>query len=136
MDPTKLLMRRLIATGGYNEETKQFLLDKTHYKLTEEERELIDRNPSINKSIALFYTKKTKGQVADLMDSVRPVIMVDGKPQKVGDDHYLRDNGQRVFTGNNGTSMSINRFINGKGFYQIGRYGFCLLYTSPSPRDR
>ena len=124
MDPTKLLMRRLIATGGYNEETKQFLLDKTHYKLTEEERELIDRNPSINKSIALFYTKKTKGQVADLMDSVRPVIMVDGKPQKVGDDHYLRDNGQRVFTGNNGTSMSINRFINGKGFYQIGRYGF------------
>ena len=123
-DPTALLMRRLIATKGYNEETKQFLLDKSHYKLTKEERELVDRNPSINKSIALFYTKKTKGQVADLMDSVRPVIMVDGKPQKVGDDHYLRDNGQRVFTGNNGTSMSINRFINGKGFYQIGRYGF------------
>lgn len=124
MDPTALLMRRLIATKGYNEETKQFLLDKTHYKLTEQERELIDRNPSINKSIALFYTKKTKNEVADLMDSVRPVIMVDGKPQKVGDDHYLRDNGQRVFTGNNGTSMSMNRFINGKGFYQIGRYGF------------
>ena len=123
-DATALLMRRLIATGGYNEKTKQFLLDKSHYKLTKEERELIDRNPSINKSIALFYTKKTKGQVADLMDSVRPVIMVDGKPQKVGDDHYLRDNGQRVFTGNNGTSLSINRFINGKGFYQIGRYGF------------
>ena len=124
MDPTKLLMQRLIATGGYNEETKSFLLDKTHYKLSKEERELIDRNPSINKSIALFYSKKTKNQVADLMDSVRPVIMVDGKLQKVGDDHYLRDNGQRVFTGSNGTSMSINTFINGKGFYQIGRYGF------------
>ena len=82
-DPTALLIRRLIATGGYNEETRQLLLDKTHYKLTKEERELIDRNPSINKSIALFYSKKTKNQVGDLMDSVRPIIMVDGKPQKV-----------------------------------------------------
>ena len=123
-DPTALLIRRLIATGGYNEETKQLLLDKTHYKLTKEERELIDRNPSINKSIALFYSKKTKNQVGDLMDSVRPVIMVDGKPQKVGDGHYLQDNGQRVFTRNNANSMSMNKLINGKGIYQIGRYGF------------
>tara|TARA_B100000161_G_scaffold75114_1_gene51742 strand:- start:4637 stop:7465 length:2829 start_codon:yes stop_codon:yes gene_type:complete len=123
-DPTALLIRRLIATGGYNEETRQLLLDKTHYKLTKEERELIDRNPSINKSIALFYSKKTKNQVGDLMDSVRPIIMVDGKPQKVGDGHYLQDNGQRVFTRNNANSMSMNKLINGKGIYQIGRYGF------------
>ena len=123
-DPTALLIRRLIATGGYNEETQQLLLDKTHYKLTKEERELIDRNPSINKSIALFYSKKTKNQVGDLMDSVRPVIMVDGKPQKVGDGHYLQDNGQRVFTRNNANSMSMNKLIDGKGIYQIGRYGF------------
>lgn len=123
-DPTALLIRRLIATGGYNEETKQLLLDKTHYKLTKEERELIDRNPSINKSIALFYNKKTKGKVEDLMNSVRPRIMVDGKPKEVGDGHYLQDNGQRVFTRNNANSMSINKLINGKGIYQIGRYGF------------
>ena len=124
MSPTALLMQRLIATGGYNKETEAFLLDKTYYKLTDDQREIISRNPSINTSIAIFYDKQTKGQVEDLMNGSRNTIMVDGKIEYVGDGYYLRRNGGRVITGSNGDSMSINALMNTRGISQIGRYGF------------
>ena len=123
MSPTKLLMQRLAATGGYNEETQEFLLDKTYYKLSEEEREVIERNPSINTSIAIFYDKKSKGKVEDLMNGSRNLVNVNGKLEYAGDGYYVRDNGSRTHTYNNGDKMTINKLIN-LNANSIGRYGF------------
>ena len=123
ISPTKLLMQRLAATGGYNEETKEFLLDKTYYKLSEEEREVIERNPSINTSIAIFYDKKTKGKVEDLMNGSRNLVNVNGKLEYAGDGYYVRDNGSRTHTYNNGEKLTINKLIK-LNANSIGRYGF------------
>tara|TARA_R100000329_G_scaffold130_1_gene275 strand:+ start:222 stop:3044 length:2823 start_codon:yes stop_codon:yes gene_type:complete len=123
MSPTKLLLQRLAATGGYNEETQEFLLDKTYYKLSKEEREVIERNPSINTSIAIFYDKKSKGKVEDLMNGSRNLVNVNGKLEYAGDGYYVRDNGSRTHTYNNGDDLSINKLIK-LNANSIGRYGF------------
>ena len=123
MSPTKLLMQRLAATGGYDEKTQEFLLDKTYYKLSEEQREVIERNPSINTSIAIFYDKKSKGKVEDLMNGSRHLVNVNGKLEYAGDGYYVRDNGSRTHTYNNGDNLTINKLIS-LNASSIGRYGF------------
>lgn len=119
MDPTYLLMTRIKAMGGYEDD--KISNNKLLFDLNEEQRQMLFRNPSLNKTINLFLNKDT---MVPIIEAMKQTKIIDGKEQYVSEDYYTQKNGGRVRVGTNGSRISINGFLKMPGVNNIGIYGF------------
>ena len=119
MSPTYLLMTRIKAMGGYEDD--KISTNKLLFDLSEEQRKMLFRNPSLNKTINLFLNKDTQVPIFQAMKQTK---IIDGKEQYVDEGYYTQRNGGRVNTYSNGNRISIKNFSNMVGVNNIGIYGF------------